>query len=298
LEQQARRGESHFLLKYGFVGPALLLLLAFNIFPLLFNIYLSFTNTDASLTQVTSAGGENYGRVFRKADFGESIRITALFVGVVVSVELVLGFVLAMCMRESFRGRDVVLMVLLVPMMLCPLVVALFWKLILNSNYGLLYCFIRDVMGLSPPNLLEKMPMLSVMIVDIWMWTPFMMLIALAGLNSIPKYIYEAAEIDRAKRWAVFTRITLPMCAPILLLAVLLRVTDAIKQFDLVMALAGEGRSETTTLSVLLYKTAFQSNDAVGLATAYGFVILVAVMALATLFTRYIDRIQKGQGRA
>jgi multiple sugar transport system permease protein len=299
LDQGARKGQSFFLLKYGFVGPALVLLVAFNIFPLFSNIYFSFTNAEVDLFNVKGVGGENYGTVFNKPSYGQAIRTTAVFTAVVVAVELLLGFCLALCLREAFRGRDVVITLLLIPMMLCPLVVALFWKLILNSNFGLLFLTLRDGLGLgdATPLILEKMPLLAIIIVDVWMWTPFMMLIALAGLNSIPKYIYEAAEIDRASRWTVFRRITLPMCAPILLLAVLLRVTDALKQFDLVMALVGENVSETQTLSVLMYQRAIAGRQ-VGEGAAYGFVILVAVIALSTLFTRYIDYIQRKQGKS
>jgi len=298
LDQGPRKVPSFFLLKYGFVGPALVLLVAFNIFPLFSNIYFSFTDAESDLSGMKGVGGENYGTVFNKPMYGEAMRTTAVFTVVVVAVELVLGFCLALCLRDSFRGRDVVLTALLIPMMLCPLVVSLFWKLILNSNFGLFYLTLRDGLGMQdPPAILERSPLVAVMIVDIWMWTPFMMLIALAGLNSIPKYIYEAAEIDRAGRWTVFLRITLPMCAPILLLAVLLRTTDALKQFDLVMALVGENLSQTQTLSVLLYQRAIASQK-VGEGAAYGFVILVAVIALSTLFTRYIDYIQRKQGKS
>jgi len=118
-----------------------------------------------------------------------------------------------------------------------------------------------------------------------------MMLIALAGLSSIPASIHEAAEIDRASRWTVFTRITLPLCAPLLGLAVLLRATDALKQFDLVMAVSGPNDPSTQTLSTLLYQVVFRDGK-VGLGSAYACTVLVVVVALATVFTRYVDRLR------
>jgi multiple sugar transport system permease protein len=124
-----------------------------------------------------------------------------------------------------------------------------------------------------------------------------MMLIALAGLNAIPDHIYEAAEIDRANRWTVFRRITLPMCAPLLGLAVLLRGTDALKQFDLVMAMTGPNDTTTQTLSAALYQVVFRDYK-VGLGASYGVVILVMVIAIATIFVRYIEGLQKRQGKA
>jgi multiple sugar transport system permease protein len=128
------------------------------------------------------------------------------------------------------------------------------------------------------------------------MWTPFMMLVSLAGLNAIPRYIYEAAEIDRASRWMVFRTITLPMSAPLLGLAALLRATDALKQFDLVMAITGPNDASTQTVSARIYQVVFRDYK-VGLGAAYSVVILVAVIAVATIFVRYIDSLNRRLGK-
>jgi multiple sugar transport system permease protein len=128
------------------------------------------------------------------------------------------------------------------------------------------------------------------------MWTPFTMLIGLAGLNAIPPYIYEAAAIDRASSWRVFRRLTLPLCAPLLGLAALLRATDALKQFDLVMAITGPNDASTQTLSALLYQVMFRDGK-VGLGTAYSYVVLVLVIALASVFLRHLERLRQ-QGEA
>ena len=144
----------------------------------------------------------------------------------------------------------------------------------------------------------RNLQLFTILAVDIWMWTPFMMLISLAGLNAIPNYIYEAAEIDRASAWTVFRRITLPMCAPLLMLAALLRTTDALKQFDLVYRIARDLRNEETqTLSAKLFVEMFQ-NFSLGQGGAYAIVVLVLVIALAVLFTRYLARIQRATGGA
>jgi multiple sugar transport system permease protein len=215
-----------------------------------------------------------------------------------VTAELILGFCLALALRERFRGKSAVLTILLIPMMLSPAVMGLFWHQILNGHYGVLNQVLAAG-GLPQPQWLTDphLKLISILIIDIWMWTPFMMLIALAGLNSIPRYLYEAAEIDRAGRWRVFRRITLPMSAPLLVLAVLLRTTDALKQFDLVMAITGPDDTATRTLSALLYQKAIAEGK-VGLGSAYACVVLVVVIALATVFIRYIDFIQRTQGKA
>jgi multiple sugar transport system permease protein len=281
--------------KYGFVAPALIFLIALNIFPLFYDIALSFQNAELSGGDAAWVGGKNYGTVFGERKFADAIRTTALFVALAVSIELVLGFFLAMALKSPFRGKTAVLTVLLVPMMLSPAVMGLFWNLILNGQYGILNQALAGI-GLPQPQWLtdNDLKFFSILMIDVWMWTPFMMLIALAGLNAIPKYIYEAAEIDRASRWTVFRRITLPMCAPILVLAVLFRSTDALKQFDLVMAVTGSNDAATQTLSALLYQVAFRGYK-VGLGSAYACVILVTIIALATVFTRYIDRIQRSK---
>lgn len=291
-------GPSSPLLGWGFVAPALIVLLAMNVFPLVFNIYLSFTNADLSGGVVQSVGVHNYTVLFSDAGYADALTTTALFVLLSVSIELVLGFTLALAMRDHLPAKSVVLMILLIPMMLCPVVLSLFWNLILNGHYGVLNQFL-GFFHLPQPQWLtdDDLKLTSILLVDVWMWTPFMMLVALAGLNAIPKYIYEAAEIDRAGRWMVFRTVTLPMCAPLLGLAVLLRATDALKQFDLVMAITGPNDTTTQTLSARIYQVVFR-NYKVGLGSAYGVVILVAVIAVATIFVRYIDNLNRNRGRA
>jgi multiple sugar transport system permease protein len=286
------------VLKYGFVAPALLLLVALNIFPLFYTIYLSATNTDLSGGEPRFVGARNYREVFTEPRYGAAIRTTAVFVGAAVAIELVLGFLLALALRDEFPGKAAILTILLIPMMLSPAVMGLFWHLIFKGDYGILNQTL-GAMGLPRPDWLTNpsIKLVSVLIVDVWMWTPFMMLISLAALNSIPKHLYEAAEIDRAGRWTVLWRITLPLSAPLLVLAALLRATDALKQFDFVMVLTGPNDAATQTLSALIYQTAFNGYN-VGLGAAYGFVVLVAVIALATAFTRYLDLLQRRQGRA
>jgi len=269
-----------------------------NLFPLFFDVYLSFTNADLSGGAVRAVGARNYTVLFGEARYAHALTTTALFVVLSVSAELVLGFGLALALRDRVPGKPVVLTVLLVPMMLCPVVMSLFWNLILNAQYGVLNQLLA-VAHLPQPRWLtdDDLKLVSILLVEVWMWTPFMMLISLAGLNGIPRYIYEAAEIDRASRWMVFRTVTLPMCAPLLGLAVLLRATDALKQFDLVMAITGPNDMSTQTLSARIYQVVFRDYKA-GLGAAYGVVILVAVIAVATVFVRYLDRLNRQRGNS
>jgi multiple sugar transport system permease protein len=291
----ARKG----LLKYGFVAPALLVLIALNVFPLVYNVVLSFTDADLSGGPRQSVGGANYEYVFRSPRFAAAVRITALFVFSAVFIELVLGFLLALAIRRDFRGKTVILTILMIPMMLSPAVMGLYWNLILNGNYGVMNQMLAGLgLGGEGPQWLtdNDLKLITILIIDVWMWTPFMMLISLAALNAIPGYLYEAAEIDRASRWRVFRKITLPMCAPLLALAALLRTTDALKQFDLVMAITGSTDPNTQTLSALLYEEIFRAYK-LGRGVAYACVILVMVIALASVFTRYLGYLHRRQGR-
>jgi len=280
-------------LKFGFVGPALVLLVAFNVFPLVYNVVLGFTDAELVGSGWGWRGTANYARVFGDPEFAQAVRRTALFVGAAVAIELGLGFAAALALRERFRGRDTLLTALLVPMMLSPAVIGLFWNLILDGNYGILNQTL-GALGLPEPQWTtdRAWKFASILLIDVWMWTPFMLLIALAALNSIPAYLYEAAEVDRATRWIAFRRITLPLCAPLLGLAALLRTTDALKQFDLVMAVTGPNDERTQTVSTLLYQVLFRDGR-VGLGSAYACLVLVLVMALATVFTRYLDGLQR-----
>jgi multiple sugar transport system permease protein len=280
-------------LKAILVGPTLLLLVAFNVFPLLWNVVLSFTNAELVGGGAKFVGGAHYARVFTDPQFATALRRTALFVLLAVSIELAIGFALALALRRDFKAKTFVLTTLLVPMMLSPAVMGFDWSLVLNGNYGILNQLL-GLAGIHEPQWLtdRDLKFVSILLVDVWMWTPFMMLIALAGLSSISPAIYEAAEIDRASTWTVFRRITLPMCAPLLGLAVLLRATDALKQFDLVMAMTGPNDPSTQTLSTLLYQIVFRDGK-VGLGSAYACTILVVVVALATVFTRYVDRLRE-----
>ena len=280
-------------LKWSLVGPTLFLLVAFNVFPLFRNVALSFTSAELVGDSSRFVGGAHYARVFSDPQFGAALRRTAVFVVLAVGIELAIGFALALALRRDFKLKTLVLTTLLVPMMLSPAVMGLFWSLVLNGNYGILNQAL-GALGIAQPQWLtdRDLKFFSILLVDVWMWTPFMMLIALAGLSSIPASIYEAAEIDRASRWTVFTRITLPMCAPLLGLAVLLRATDALKQFDLVMAMTGPNDASTQTLSTLLYQVVFRDGK-VGLGSAFACTILVVVVALATVFTRYVDRMRE-----
>ena len=180
-------------------------------------------------------------------------------------------------------------------MMLSPVVVGLFWRFILASdNAGLLNYFLSSILK-SPIGWTTdpKIAMFAVVIVDTWMWSPFMMLIALAGLSAVPKSLYEAADVDRASAWFKFRWITLPLVSPLLLIALLFRTMDAFKMFDIVYVLTREGGpgTVTETVSMNLYKLAFR-NFNTGKACAMAYILLIIIVALSNIYVKYLNRVK------
>jgi multiple sugar transport system permease protein len=277
-----------------FIAPALALLLFLTIFPLLWALILSFTDYSATSARPYHwIGFENFTSILGDAAVHQRALTTLIFVVGAVTLETVLGFGIAYLISRRLRGQGVLTTLFLVPMMLAPIVVGLFWRFMLDSQFGVVNSVLNSlglgsVLWLSKPNL----AMLALIVVDAWQWTPFIMLIALAGLTAVPRYLYEAAEIDRASEWFRFTRITLPLVWPLLLIGILFRAIDAFRMFDLVFILTGGGPGDSTeTLSYSVYKVAFLGFDT-GRASAYGLMMVVVVMILAQLLIRYLNRLQ------
>src|SRR5512134_3586170 len=226
-----------------FIWPTLVLLILMNIFPLFYSIYLSFTTYSVIGNKLPVwVGLQNYQNLLSNEQVWSYFTITGRYALASVLLQTVLGFGLAMLLREKFRGSGIITTLILIPMMLSPVVVGLFWKLIFDPSKGFFNYLIytENISGhqwLADPTL----ALWAIIIVDVWMWSPFVMLLCLSGLSAIPDYLYEAAAIDRASAWFQFRRITLPQVAPLLLVAVLFRTIEALKAFDLVMGLTGGG---------------------------------------------------------
>lgn len=276
------------------VAPTLLLLFGLFIFPLLYVLVLSFTDYSASGSgDVNIVGFENYGRLLTSDQVQSKALTTVLFVIGAVSLQTVLGFGLAYLVHRQKRGGGFLTVLLLVPMMLSPVIVGAFWRLMLDSSFGVVNGTLA-LIGVDGPQWLSQqgVALLSLIIVDTWQWTPFIMVIALAGLNAVPGYLYEAADIDQATDWFKFKSITLPIVWPILLIAVLFRVIDAFRLFDIVLIVTGGGPGGTTeTLSFHIYKLAIR-NFQTGLASAYGVLMLIVVNIMAVIFIKYLERLQ------
>ena len=291
------RGFSDYQIKMAFIMPTMILLILMNIFPLLWSLYLSFHRYKASMPNRPAKfiGVQNYARLLSDPEIWGYFQTTAYFVVLAVITQFIIGFGLALLLNREFRYKGLVTTLILLPMMLSPVVVGLFWRFIFASdasglvNY-LLSPLIRESIGWTTD---PKIAMLAVVIVDTWMWSPFMMLISLAGLSAIPKYLYEAADVDRASRWFKFRWITLPLVSPLLLIALLFRTMDAFKMFDIVYVLTREGGPgiATETVSMNLYRLAFRNYNT-GKACAMAYLLLIIIVALSNIYVKQLNKVR------
>ncbi len=282
-----------------FIAPTIFLLLAINIFPLIWTIYLSMTNYRANRThaEVRWLGLRNYERILTDPDIWNSMQATAHFLFWTIVLQVLIGFTLAYLINKKFKGNDLWTTIIVLPMMLSPAVVGNFWTFLYQPQIGLFNYVVGYLSGIDPSSFSMigdvALAPWSIVIVDTWMWTPFVMLICLAGLRSIPDTIYEAAECDRASAWRQFWTITIPMVLPFLMLAVLFRGIENFKMFDLVVQLTGGGPGSITELtSINLKREAFEKWRT-GYASAYAVILFVTVFGLASIYVKALNKVKE-----
>lgn len=293
------RGLTDRAIAWIFIAPTIFLLLAVNIFPLIWTVYLSFTNyrVNRPNREVDWVGLRNYERILTDDGIWATMQSTAHFLIWTIVLQMLIGFVLAWLINKKFRGNDLWTTLIVLPMMLSPAVVGNFWTFLYQPQIGLFNYAIALLTGVDPASFsmigdVHLAPW-AIVIVDTWMWTPFVMLICLAGLRSIPDSLYEAAECDRASQWRQFWTITLPLVLPFLMLAVLFRGIENFKMFDLVVQLTGGGPGNTTTLtSIDLKREAFEKWRT-GYSSAYAVILFVTVFGLASIYVKALNKVKE-----
>ena len=282
----ARRGLSDLSIRNLFIIPTIAFLIVFNIFPLIYSLGYSFTDFRASSNApATFVGLQNYRDLLADDHVWNNFSVTARYVLLSVGGQVLLGFGVALLLNRRIPFKGLFTTLLLVPMMMSPVVVGLFWQLLYSPSWGIInYALgLGDFAWLSDPDV----ALYAIAITDIWMWSPFVMLLCLAGLSAIPQHLYEAAAIDRAGRWFTFTRITLPLVAPLLLIAVIFRTMEAFKTFDLAFIMSSQ---ETTELiAIMLYRLAFQEWQT-GPSCALAYMVLIMVLAITNIYVKYLNR--------
>ena len=277
-----------------FLLPALTLLLILLVGPFCYMIGLSFT--DMSFSQPGHDGNfvgfANYRKLMQDDPiFWESFRTTLKFVFAALTSEFLLGLGLAMLIFKYIQRQRYVLTIILMPMMLAPVAIGLMWKLLLNGEFGMLTHYVRalGLLGAQTAPLSSYYMVLPTMIlIDVWEWTPFVTLVILAGLMSLPREPFEAAVMDGAKPLRIFRDVTLPLLRPIIALVLLLRGIDAFKEFDKVFILTGGGPGTATELlSIYTWRMNFRNWD-FGYGSVVAFMVYLVVLILCSLFYKAI----------
>jgi multiple sugar transport system permease protein len=271
-------------LAFFMVSPSMLLIALVAAYPIIYAIWLSLHEYSVRVAGLSRwAGFNNYSEALSNPDFWDAFTTTLIFSAVSVFLEFLIGLAMALCMHEAFKGQGLLRTVVLVPWAVLTVVTAIMWRTIFESPQG----FVNNILGGDTVWLGEEPHALIVIIIaDVWKTAPFMALLILAGLQTIPGEIYEAARVDGATKWQRFVKITLPLLRPAILVALIFRTLDALRIFDLPYVLT-KGANGTTTLSLIAQQT-FAENRIYGLGAAYSVLTFITVMIVAFIYIRTV----------
>lgn len=271
------------------LGPLLVLLAAAVGYPLLYSLYLSLTNyTITRRYDVRFVGGDQYTAALHDPNYLSALRVTAAFVVLSVLGELVVGLGIALALQRQRRVRDLTRSFLLTPMFVTPIAVGLMFRFLFNQQLGVIPAALSKI-GVAYDFFGSGNALYSIVLIDVWQWTPFMVLLLLAGLESLPRQPFEAARVDGASALYTFRRVTLPMLTPVLLVAVLIRSLDALKVFEYVFAITRGGPgTETQTLQYFVYNTGI-TFFRLGSASAMAYILLVLVLCIVVVLFRRVE---------
>jgi multiple sugar transport system permease protein len=284
-------------IKWLFILPAALFVLIMMIFPIIYTVGLSFTKWSGSATQPAQGVGiSNYtDLLFSDTRFHDALVRTFVFTIGAVFIELLLGVAIALLLRDTFRGQNIVKTLILLPMVATPVAMGMAWLLMFEPTIGFANYFLQ-LLHLPPQQWLAstEQALPSLMIVDIWEWTPMIALIALAGLATLPDEPLEAARVDGASAFQRFWHITLPLLAPTLVIATLLRAIDALKTFDIIYTMTQGGPGfATETLNIYSYQQGFQYFQ-----MGYGSSLLVIFFAIVLGVSLLLAQVRNRWGTA
>lgn len=273
-----------------FLAPAGVVLALVALLPMLLVVWLSLEQRSPLLGAARFIGFDNYLRLFGDVRFWNAFGNTVYFTAVSVALEILLGLAIALLLRHAFRGRALMYSVVLLPWAIPTVVSARLWEWMYNADYGVLnYLLGTSINWLGSP----AWALNAAILMDVWKATPFVALLLLAGLQTIPRELYQAAAIDGASPWTMFRRITVPLLAPLILVVLIFRTIDAFRVFDAIYVLTGGGPANSTeTLSIYAYKLLFQT-----LEFGYGSALAVSVLLCVGLLTIVYVRLLRRSGK-
>jgi multiple sugar transport system permease protein len=274
------------------LSPSLIVILVVAAYPILYAIWLSLHQYSVIHPGLSRwVGLDNYRAALSSADFWNAVKVTFIFTGISVSLELVIGMGMALLMHAAFGGRSILRAVVLVPWAILTVGTAMMWRSIVQPDVGFLNQLLKalHLPGAHTVWLAQNGYALAVMIfADVWKTAPFMALLLLAGLQVIPEELHDAAQVDGATSWQRFMRVTLPLLRPAILVALIFRTLDALRIFDLPYVLT-QGANGTTSLSLYAYQQLTQ-NRLIGPGSALAVLTFIIVMAVSLLYIRLAGR--------
>lgn len=273
-----------------FVIPALVVVVAVIVFPWVFTLYMS-VNAWRLGGEVTFVGWENYARLATDIRFWESMGHALVYTALSVVAPLILGTIAAVLFDSRMPLKGILRAIFVMPMMATPVAIALVWTMMFNPSLGVLN-YLLSVAGLPEQSWIydQSTVIPSLVLVETWQWTPLVMLIVLGGLASLPREPYEGAEIDGANGWQKFRYITLPLIAPFMMVAVIIRSIDALKSFDIIYAMTQGGPGTASeTINIYLYNVAFSYYD-IGYGSAIAVVFFVVIVAMSLVMLHLKQR--------
>ncbi|MDX0632665.1 ABC transporter permease subunit [Sinorhizobium medicae] len=283
------------------IVPAMLVILVFALLPLAYALDVSFRFADLTRGRIGDfVGLDNYRAVLHDRAFWSSVGVTLKFTLTAVTLEMVLGIAIAFLIHGATAGKGIIRSLMILPLATSAAVTGLFWRYLYDTQFGLINHFL-GLVGLPEPNWLGDytIALWSVILFDVWQWTPFVALIALAGLQALPKEPFEAAELDGASTFRVLRTLTFPMLKPVLFLVLVLRTIDSVRLYDAVAVLTRGGPGTVTeTMTFYLYRTGlklFRMDYASTMAIFFLYAMLVAsLFALRPLLTQFSSRASEG----
>ena len=270
------------------MAPAVVLLLAILAYPIIYTLEISFSELDlGTFTASAWVGWDNYETVLEDDRFWSSLKVTGIYLALAMPLQMVLGFGIAFLINAEWKGRGIVRALFIIPMVVAPVVAGGVWRMLLDPLWGIAN-YLLGFIGIEPVDWLGNptLAMITLVVIDTWRWTPFVTLIATAALLSLPREIFEAAEIDGANWWTMLWSITIPLLIPMIAATVVVRWLGAVKMFDIALAATtgGPGRA-TNVINLFIYEEAFRSLKFAESA-AMAVIILVITLVLTALFLR------------
>lgn len=272
-----------------FPGPALMVLFLIVVIPIIYNVYMSFQDWMIGLGSPSFVGLENYLELWQDPRFWNGVKVMFYFSALSLTIELALGLFIALYLNRDFKGQDLVHSIYIFPFAATPVAIALIWRIMLNPEVGVLN-FLLESFGLPGSLWVSSSSTVipSLVLVDVWKWTPMITLIVLAGLKSLPTQPFESARIDGASSIQIFRHITLPLIRPTLIAALVLRALDNLKEFDIIYTITQGGPGNSSeTLYLYAYKTSFNFFKA-----GYGSAMIVIVFLIILIFNVVMNRIR------